>query len=99
MLLFTGLGRLTENSQKLAGLSLVNLVVTVINFLELSDDLSRLNLKQDNEEEELCERDLAVIISIDTVQNLGSVVLEVVISTLKEFRVAVRCHGTEEVLV
>ena len=99
MLLFTGLGRLTENSQKLAGLSLVNLVVTIINFLELSDDLSRLNLKQDNEEEELCEGDLAVIISIDTVENLGRVVLQVVICALKEFCVAVGCHGTKEVLV
>ena len=99
MLLFTGLGRLTENSQKLAGLSLVNLVVTVINFLELSDDLSRLNLKQDNEEEELCEGDLAVIISIDTVENLGRVVLQVVICALKEFCVAVGCHGAKEVLV
>ena len=99
MLLFTGLGRLTENSQKFAGLFLVNLVVTVINFLELSDDLSRLNLKQDNEEEELCEGDLSVIISIDTVENLGRVVLQVVICALKEFCVAVGCHGAKEVLV
>ena len=99
MLLFTGLGRLTENSQKLAGLSLVNLVVTVINFLELSDDLSRLNLKQDNEEEELCEGDLAIIVSIDTVENLGRVLLQVVICAFKEFCVAVGCHGAKEVLV
>ena len=99
MLLFTGLGRLTENSQKLAGLSFANLTVTVINFLELSDDLSRLNLEQDDEEEEFGKGDLAVIISIDTVENLWFVILQIVISALEEFCVTVGSHGSEEVLV
>ena len=68
LLLLPGLGGLSENSQKCFGLFLVNQPVTVINFLELSMDFTRLNLEKDDEEEELSEGDLAVIISIDTVQ-------------------------------